>query len=89
METTSLSQIFGENQEAARKQLLKLVDYRMPFGKYEGRRLIELPEPYVVWFYNKGFPEGELGRLLAIVYEIKANGLEPLLTPLINRPSSG
>ncbi len=85
MDASSLSQLFGENQQAARQQLLKLVDYRMPFGKYEGTRLIELPEPYVVWFYNKGFPPGELGHLLAIVYEIKANGLEPLLKPLIKQ----
>ncbi|MBD3610181.1 MAG: DUF3820 family protein [Gammaproteobacteria bacterium] len=62
--------------------LLKLVAYRMPFGKYANRLLIDLPEPYVVWFANKGFPEGELGRMLRIVHEIKINGLEYLFTPL-------
>ncbi len=55
----------------------------MPYGKYEGRLLIELPEPYVVWLYNKGLPGGELGRMLGILYEIKANGLEPIFDPII------
>jgi uncharacterized protein (DUF3820 family) len=64
------------------KILLKLAHYKMPFGKYRDRLLIDLPEPYVVWFANKGFPEGELGKLLAIVLEIKVNGLEYLFKPL-------
>ena len=55
---------------------------RMPFGKYQGRLLIDLPEPYVVWRANQGFPEGKLGRMLQVVYEIKANGLEYLFVPL-------
>lgn len=63
-------------------QLLKLAKYRMPFGKYANRLLIDLPEPYVVWFANKGFPEGELGKMMRIVYEIKTNGLEYLFEPL-------
>ena len=62
--------------------MLKLARYRMPFGKYANRLLIDLPEPYVVWFANKGFPKGELGELLSIVHEIKINGLEYLFTPL-------
>ena len=64
-------------------QLLKLAKYRMPFGKYSNRLLIDLPEPYVVWFANKGFPNGELGKMLAIVHEIKVNGLEYLFDPLL------
>jgi uncharacterized protein (DUF3820 family) len=44
--------------------LLKLAQATMPFGKYAGRRLIDLPEPYVVWLSRKGFPKGELGELL-------------------------
>ena len=64
------------------KVLLKLVNYRMPFGKYKDRLLIDLPEPYVVWFSKKGFPAGELGELLRFVYEIKLNGLEYLFKPL-------
>ena len=62
--------------------LLKLARYRMPFGKYANRLLIDLPEPYVVWFANKGFPEGELGKMMAIVHEVKVNGLEYLFQPL-------
>lgn len=62
--------------------LLKLARYKMPFGKYKGCLLVDLPEPYVVWFANKGFPSGELGKLLSIVLEIKINGLEYLFKPL-------
>ena len=64
------------------EQLLKLAAYPMPFGKYKGRLLIDLPEPYVVWFAKQGFPAGELGKMLAIVHEIKVNGLEYLFEPL-------
>ena len=67
------------------QQLLKLAAYRMPFGKYSGSLLIDLPEPYVVWFANKGFPKGELGKMMAITYEIKVNGLEYLFAPLRNK----
>jgi len=63
-------------------QLLRLADYRMPFGKYANRLLIDLPEPYVIWFAGEGFPNGELGNLLRIVHEIKINGLEYLFEPL-------
>ena len=62
--------------------LNELVSMRMPFGKYEGRILCDLPEPYLVWYNQKGFPKGKLGRLLATLYEIKLNGLEYLLKPL-------
>jgi hypothetical protein len=63
-------------------QLLELIETRMPFGKYKGSRLIDLPEPYVVWFAGQGFPPGKLGRLLGAVHEIKVNGLEYLFDPL-------
>lgn len=59
--------------------LLKIAHAKMPFGKYKGRYLSDLPEPYLVWFSQKGFPEGKLGEMLAVVYEMKANGLEYLL----------
>lgn len=62
--------------------MLKLAGYRMPFGKYANRLLIDLPEPYVIWFANKGFPKGELGQMLRIVHEVKVNGLEYLFLPL-------
>ncbi len=64
------------------RQLLDLTEMKMPFGKYAGRLLIDLPEPYVVWFARKGFPKGRLGEMLAIVYEVKVNGLEFLFDPL-------
>jgi len=59
--------------------LIKLAHTKMPFGKYEGRYLIELPEYYVVWYHNKGFPKGQLGDQLKLVYELKLNGLENLI----------
>ncbi|MCW3787728.1 DUF3820 family protein [Plebeiibacterium sediminum] len=64
------------------KLLLDLVRTRMPYGKYKGRILCDLPEPYLVWYHQKGFPEGKLGMLLHTLYEIKLNGLEYLLKPL-------
>jgi hypothetical protein len=68
--------------EEQKKQLLELAGMKMPFGKYRGRLLIDLPEPYVVWFSQQGFPKGKLGEMLAVVYEIKVNGLEYLFQPL-------
>jgi uncharacterized protein (DUF3820 family) len=62
--------------------LIELARMKMPFGKYTGRRLIDLPEPYMVWFSQSGFPRGRLGEMLRIVYEIKVNGLEYLFDPL-------
>ena len=59
-------------------KLLELVATKMPFGKYRGRRLVDLPEPYIVWFSGQGFPPGKLGDMLRTVYEIKVNGLEYL-----------
>lgn len=64
---------------------LKLAEARMPFGRYAGTRLVDLPEPYVVWFSQNGFPDGELGRMLQAVYEIKVNGLEYLFEPIKER----
>lgn len=65
--------------------LVELANTKMPFGKYQGWLLCRLPEPYLVWFYKKGFPPGKLGIQLATLYEIKLNGLEYLLTPLIKK----
>ena len=65
------------------KTLSEAINQIMPFGKYAGRKLIYLPEPYLVWFYGQGFPEGKLGQQLALLYEIKLNGLEKMLEPLI------
>jgi hypothetical protein len=57
----------------------------MPYGKYEGRYMIDLPEYYVVWYRNKGFPKGQIGEMLATVYELKVNGLEELVRKLRKR----
>jgi len=64
---------------------IRLATWRMPFGKYKGCHLIDLPEAYVVWLSRKGFPEGKLGELLACLYEVKLNGLEELLEPYRRR----
>lgn len=68
--------------EADSVELQALVEMRMPFGKYRGRLLIDLPEPYLVWFAQNGFPAGRLGNMLATVHTIKVNGLEYLFAPL-------
>lgn len=70
-------------------QLQKLVEMRMPFGKYEGRLLADLPGNYLNWFAREGFPRGELGRLLALMHEIDHNGLSALLNPLRPRGVAG
>ncbi|MCF8219269.1 MAG: DUF3820 family protein [Bacteroidales bacterium] len=62
--------------------LQSLIDMQMPFGKYKGYKLYKLPEPYLVWFKQQGFPKGKLGVLLETLYEIKLNGLEYLLHDL-------
>lgn len=62
--------------------LLELVSMQMPFGKYKGVVLCNLPVSYLEWFQRKGFPDGKLGMLLQTMYEIKLNGLEDLLKPL-------
>jgi uncharacterized protein (DUF3820 family) len=62
--------------------LIKLVTDKMPYGKYKGRILCDLPEHYLVWYHSQGFPPGKLGMMLHTLYEIKLNGLEYLLNPL-------
>ncbi|MGI1669070.1 MAG: DUF3820 family protein [Neptuniibacter sp.] len=65
-----------------KEHLLKLASMKMPFGKYQGRVLMDLPEDYLLWFAKKGFPRGELGLLLELMLELQINGLESLLNPL-------
>ncbi|WP_394749760.1 DUF3820 family protein [Spongiimicrobium salis] len=62
-----------------KKELIALAHYKMPFGKFKDRYLVDLPEPYLNWFQQKGFPKGRLGVMLKSILEIKMNGLEPLI----------
>lgn len=62
--------------------LQQLVETKMPFGKYKGKLVSDLPVSYLEWFQRKGFPKGKLGMLLATMYEIRLNGLSYLLEPL-------
>ena len=62
--------------------LQRLLTFVMPFGKYKGRMIADLPGNYLNWFAREGFPKGELGRLLALMHEIDHNGLSSLLDPL-------
>jgi uncharacterized protein len=70
------------NPYSSPELLLQLVQMEMPFGKYKGTVLCDLPVFYLEWFARKGFPKGKLGMLLTTMYEIKLNGLENLLEPL-------
>jgi len=67
------------------EDLQRLVTVAMPFGKYKGRLIADLPGNYLHWFAREGFPPGELGRLLALMREIDHNGLSDLLKPLRQR----
>ncbi|GGJ90457.1 DUF3820 family protein [Pseudomonas matsuisoli] len=69
------------------EDLQLLVTRTMPFGKYKGRTLADLPGHYLNWFARAGFPPGEIGRLLALMQEIDHNGLKPLLDPLRQKRS--
>jgi hypothetical protein len=67
------------------EDLQLLVERQMPYGKYKGRLLADLPGHYLGWFAREGFPKGELGRLLALMYELDHNALKGLLDPLRRR----
>lgn len=62
-----------------RQFLIDLAKMRMPFGKYKGRFLIDLPEHYIVWYKTKGFPNGKIGKQMELVYELQLNGLEDII----------
>ncbi len=64
------------------EDLVKIANLRMPFGRFKNERLIDLPEPYLLWFVDRGFPTGQLGDLMQKTLEIKVNGLESLIGPL-------
>jgi len=65
-----------------KQQLIKIAQMKMPFGRYKNSLLIDLPEPYLLWFAREGFPNGQLGELMQLTLEIKINGLERLIEPL-------
>ena len=65
-------------EEQQKKHLIELAYTKMPFGKYKGYFLSDIPEPYYVWFRQKGFPDSKIGRQIAEMYEIKLNGLESI-----------
>ncbi|WP_255571259.1 DUF3820 family protein [Halomarinibacterium sedimenti] len=71
--------------EIDKTHLIELANYKMPFGKYEGHYLLKIPEYYFAWFAQKGFPDGKLGRMMKEMHEIKINGLEGLLKPLVKK----
>lgn len=84
---TFLCDFATEMTEAEGSHILPtIVSMKMPFGKYKGRVLCDLPVEYLEWFARKGFPPGKMGMLLSTVYEIKINGLEYLLAPLKKKP---
>lgn len=76
--------VAGPSSDDTRKMLL-LVSRTMPYGKYQGRLIADLPGHYLNWMAREGFPRGELGALLALMHEIDHNGLSALLEPLRRR----
>lgn len=68
---------------------MELARQRMPFGKYKGRLLLDLPEPYLAWFARQGFPPGKLGMLLSTAFEVKTNGLTELVRALPQKTEPG
>lgn len=65
-----------------KQHLIDIANTHMPFGKYQGRRLIDVPEEYLLWFRQKGFPDGKLGTLMSLTLEVKIEGLEKVIEPL-------
>ncbi len=72
-----------EENSAEHEELIALANQIMPFGRYAGELLLDLPEPYLVWFKGEGWPRGKLGDRMAAMFEVKLNGLESLLRPLV------
>lgn len=65
-----------------KEDLVTIANMAMPFGKYKGRPLIDIPEEYLLWFEQNGFPDGKLGILMQLTLEIKVNGQDELIQPL-------
>jgi len=62
-----------------KKALIELAHYKMPFGKYKGQYLVDIPEYYYTWFGQRGFPKGKLGTMMQQMHDIKVNGLEEII----------
>jgi uncharacterized protein (DUF3820 family) len=77
-----VSKDFEKQRMFVKQDLIKIANQRMPFGRYAGRAIIDLPEAYLLWFQEREFPDGKLGELMAVCLEIKVNGLESLIDPL-------
>ncbi len=75
----------SENSSLSAERLLSLVTQRMPFGKYQGRLLVDLPVAYLQWFERKGFPQGALGEQLVLLYQLKMDGNGDILRQLQQR----
>lgn len=69
-----------------KKHLVKIATTAMPFGRYKGTLLVDLPEEYLLWFVDKGFPENELGLLMAMTLELKVEGLDAVVRPIKDMP---
>ncbi|WP_200391422.1 DUF3820 family protein [Roseibacillus ishigakijimensis] len=81
---------FGDiDQEEWRQIYEDLCVYRMPFGRYQDRLLVSLPDEYLMWFQRQGFPTGRLGELMAFVYEVKMAGAEEVFVPILRRERRG
>jgi uncharacterized protein len=73
----------------SQQQLIEAATQLMPYGKYRGYRLIDLPEPYLVWMNREGFSDTQLGRQLALIYEIKLNGLDGMVRQAVLSTRNG
>jgi hypothetical protein len=71
--------------EEFKKELIEILNAKMPFGKYKDKPLVYLPEHYLTWFRQKGFPKGKLGKQLALLQDLKANGLEDFLISMFKQ----
>lgn len=72
----------NKNEPFDKQILVKIANTAMPFGKYKGRMLIDLPEEYLIWFYKQGLPDNQLGQLLETTLALKIEGLDALVKPL-------